>query len=84
MLTACRSDAQQHEVAVMSRSKTSVPPISTGSPWVRELYDNSAPVRREAIDRGYPEAEINEAIDQALHEIRTAESGSLNELGDDR
>jgi bifunctional DNA-binding transcriptional regulator/antitoxin component of YhaV-PrlF toxin-antitoxin module len=37
-----------------------------GSPWFRELYDLFAPVRQEAIDKGYTEEEINAWIDEAV------------------
>jgi bifunctional DNA-binding transcriptional regulator/antitoxin component of YhaV-PrlF toxin-antitoxin module len=38
--------------------------------WFRELYDLFAPVRQEAIDRGYTEDEINGWIDEAVAEVR--------------
>ena len=38
--------------------------------WFRELYDLFAPVRQEAIDRGYTEDEINSWIDEAVAEVR--------------
>lgn len=38
----------------------------TGSPWFRELYELFAPVRQEAIDKGYTEEEINTWIDEAV------------------
>ena len=41
-----------------------------GSPWLRELYEYFAPVRQEAIDRGYTEQLINDAIDEAIREVR--------------
>ena len=41
-----------------------------GSPWVRELYEYFAPVRQEAIDKGYTEEEINAAIDEAVKASR--------------
>ncbi len=41
-----------------------------GSPWLRELYEYFAPVRAEAIEKGYTEEEINADIDQALAEVR--------------
>lgn len=43
---------------------------SQGSPWLRELYEYFAPVRQEAIERGYTEEEINEAIDEAIRAVR--------------
>ena len=41
-----------------------------GSPWLKELYDYFAPVRREAEAKGYSEEEINTAIDQAVAAVR--------------
>lgn len=41
-----------------------------GSPWLRELYEYFAPVRQEAIDKGYTEEEINTWIDEAIAEVR--------------
>lgn len=45
-----------------------VAPKSGGSPWAKELYEQFAPVRKSM--RGRSEAEINEAIDDALKETR--------------
>jgi hypothetical protein len=45
---------------------------ATGSPWFRELYDLFAPVRQEAIDKGYGEEEINAWIDEAIQASRAA------------
>jgi bifunctional DNA-binding transcriptional regulator/antitoxin component of YhaV-PrlF toxin-antitoxin module len=45
-------------------------PDSAGSPWLAELYERFAPVRREAIDKEYTEEEINDAIDQAVAAVR--------------
>jgi AbrB family looped-hinge helix DNA binding protein len=45
--------------------------------WLRELYDYFAPVRAEAIERGYTEVEINEWIDEALREVRAARTAKL-------
>ncbi len=45
-----------------------VTPASGGSPWARELYEQFAPTRKRL--RGRPEAQINEAIDEALKETR--------------
>jgi AbrB family looped-hinge helix DNA binding protein len=39
-----------------------------GSPWAKELYELFAPVR-ESLE-GHSEEEINEAIDEALREVR--------------
>jgi len=41
-----------------------------GSWWLRELYDYFAPVRQEAIDKGYTEQQINDVIDEAVAEVR--------------
>lgn len=41
-----------------------------GSPWLRELYEYFAPVRQEAVERGYTEEEINAAIDEAVAAAR--------------
>ncbi|MGH2534244.1 MAG: AbrB/MazE/SpoVT family DNA-binding domain-containing protein [Thermomicrobiales bacterium] len=38
--------------------------------WLRELYEYFAPVRAEAIEKGYTEEEINEWIDEAVREVR--------------
>ncbi|MGI8690719.1 MAG: AbrB/MazE/SpoVT family DNA-binding domain-containing protein [Thermomicrobiales bacterium] len=42
----------------------------TGSPWLKALYDYFAPVREEAIAKGYTEEEINAAIDEAVRASR--------------
>lgn len=41
-----------------------------GCPWLKELYDYFAPARREALERGYTEEEINLAIDEAVTAVR--------------
>lgn len=41
-----------------------------GSPWVKELYDYFAPVRKEIKEKGYTETEVNEAIDAAVKAVR--------------
>ena len=46
-----------------------VQPKVKGSPWARELYALYAPVREAAKD--VPEEEINQAIDDALKEVRS-------------
>ncbi len=51
-------------------TKLRTAPDAAGSPWLAELYERFAPVRREAIDEGYTEGEINEAIDQAVAGVR--------------
>ncbi len=43
---------------------------TTGSLWLKELYDYFAPVRQEAITKGYTEAQINDTIDQAVAAVR--------------
>jgi hypothetical protein len=43
---------------------------SEGSPWFKELYKRFAPIRQEAIDKGYTEEEINSWIDEALRASR--------------
>ena len=40
-----------------------------GSAWAKELYEMFAPVREGLEDRS--EGEINEAIDEAVHEVRS-------------
>lgn len=48
--------------------RTSLDPA--GSPWLAELYQRFAPVRQEAIDAGYSEQDINDAIDEAIMVVR--------------
>jgi AbrB family looped-hinge helix DNA binding protein len=55
--------------------KLAVREAGQGSPWLKELYDYFAPVREEAIERGYSEEEINAAIDEALAEVRRRTPG---------
>jgi bifunctional DNA-binding transcriptional regulator/antitoxin component of YhaV-PrlF toxin-antitoxin module len=43
---------------------------TTGSPWLRELYEYFAPVRQEILDKGYTEEEVNADIDAAIREVR--------------
>lgn len=43
-----------------------------GSPWLRELYEYFAPVRQEALEKGYTEDEINADIDAAIAASRAA------------
>jgi bifunctional DNA-binding transcriptional regulator/antitoxin component of YhaV-PrlF toxin-antitoxin module len=38
--------------------------------WLRKLYEYFAPARAEAIEKGYTEEEINEAIDAAVAAVR--------------
>lgn len=41
-----------------------------GSPWLKDLYNYFAPVRQEAVKRGYSEKQINEWVDKAVTEVR--------------
>ncbi|MEO8456423.1 MAG: hypothetical protein ABI559_01300 [Chloroflexota bacterium] len=43
-------------------------PQKEGSPWMKQLYELFAPVREQLA--GYSEQEINDAIDEALKEVR--------------
>jgi hypothetical protein len=43
-----------------------------GSPWLGGLYDDSAPVRHEIIDRKIFEAEVNADIDAAIAAVRAS------------
>lgn len=43
---------------------------SAGSPWLKELHDYFAPVRAEAVEKGYTEAEIDAALDGAVAAVR--------------
>lgn len=45
-----------------------------GSAWVRRLYEHFAPVREEAIARGYTSDQINTWIDEAIAESRSESS----------
>lgn len=47
-----------------------VPGTAQGSPWLMKLYEEFAPARQEAIDRGYTEHEMNDAIDAAVSAVR--------------
>ena len=47
-----------------------------GSPWLRELYELFAPVRQEAIEKGYTEEQINAWIDEAVAEVRAKRRAS--------
>ena len=46
-----------------------VAPKTQGSPWAKELYGLFAPVRKSLEGRG--EEEINEAIGEAVREVRS-------------
>ncbi|MEZ4505269.1 MAG: hypothetical protein R2848_05200 [Thermomicrobiales bacterium] len=66
-------DASLMEVTLTERGDLTLHPVETrprGSEWLRELYEAFAPVRQEAIDKGYTEEEINEWIDEAVREVR--------------
>lgn len=58
----------------LEQGELRITPVRTtagpGSPWLKELYDYYAPVRQEAIEKGYTEEEINQAIDEAVAEVR--------------
>jgi bifunctional DNA-binding transcriptional regulator/antitoxin component of YhaV-PrlF toxin-antitoxin module len=43
---------------------------SADSRWLKDLYEEFAPVRQEAIDRGYTEGEIDDVIDDAIAAVR--------------
>jgi hypothetical protein len=47
-------------------------PETAGSPWLAELYRRFAPVREDAIEAGYREEEINDAIEEAVAAVRSA------------
>lgn len=50
-----------------------VPDVAS-SPWLAELYRRFAPVRQEAVEEGYTEEEINEAIDRAIKAVRAKDA----------
>lgn len=57
--------------AVLSYAHDAVSqPRSSGSPWLKDLYDYFGPVRKEAERKGYSEDEINAAIDRAVAAVR--------------
>ena len=43
--------------------------------WFERLYEHFAPMRQEAIERGYTEDEINGWIDEAVAEVRAKRRG---------
>lgn len=43
---------------------------AAGSTWLKDLYEEFAPSRKEAVDRGYSEDEINSAVDEAVAAVR--------------
>ena len=61
-VTIERDELRLKPVAVHERTQ--------GSPWLRELYADFAPIRQEAAERGYTEEEINGWIDEALAAVR--------------
>ena len=48
----------------------SVTERAAGSPWLKDLYEYFAPVREEGEEKGYPEKEIDAAIDEAVKAVR--------------
>ncbi|TXH13759.1 MAG: hypothetical protein E6R00_09845 [Gammaproteobacteria bacterium] len=75
-------DASLVEVTLTESGDLAVHPVETkpkGSAWLRELYEAFAPVRQEAVDKGYTEEEINEWIDEAIREVRTERRSSHGE-----
>lgn len=57
----------------LSKGKLEIEPVkvapkSGGSPWVKELYEQFAPVRDSLSPHG--EEEVNEGIDDAVKEAR--------------
>ncbi len=61
------------EVTLTESGNLTLHPVETkpkGSAWLRDLYELFAPVRQEAIDKGYTEEEVNEWIDEAIREVR--------------
>lgn len=59
----------------LSEGELRVRPVSVmdragGSPWLKELFDLFAPVRREAEAMSYTEEEIDLAIDEAVKAVR--------------
>lgn len=41
-----------------------------GTPWMRELYEAFAPVRKEAKEKGLSEEKINTVINRAVKAVR--------------
>ncbi len=58
----------------MHIKKLQTVPDAAGSPWLAELYRRFAPVRQEAVEEGYTEEEINEAIDRAIKAVRAKDA----------
>jgi AbrB family looped-hinge helix DNA binding protein len=60
----------------MVEGKLQVEPVKVtskhkGSPWLKDLYDLYSPVRKSL--ENVPEHEINEAIEEAVREVRAGE-----------
>jgi hypothetical protein len=56
---------------------TSHPPAKEtahGLPWLRDLYEYFAPVRKEILERGVSEAEINADVDAAIAAVQAKRS----------
>jgi hypothetical protein len=45
--------------------------MTSGTPWLAELYDHFAPVREEIPERGIAEQEVDTDIDAAVTAART-------------
>jgi AbrB family looped-hinge helix DNA binding protein len=57
----------------LDRDELRIKPVRVteqGSPWFRELYELFAPVRQEAIEKGYTDEQINAWIDEAVEAVR--------------
>jgi AbrB family looped-hinge helix DNA binding protein len=50
-----------------------------GAEALREIYEMFAPVRQEAIDKGYTDEEINQWIDEAVAEVRSKHISKPND-----
>lgn len=48
---------------------------SSNADWYERLYEQFAPVRAEAVERGYTEDEINGWIDEAIAAVRAKRRG---------
>jgi bifunctional DNA-binding transcriptional regulator/antitoxin component of YhaV-PrlF toxin-antitoxin module len=48
-----------------------------GSPWLRDLYEQSAPVREEILERSLSEVEVNADIDAKIAEVRAEQRGAM-------
>jgi AbrB family looped-hinge helix DNA binding protein len=66
-------DADSLLQVTLDRDELRIKPVRVteqGSPWFRELYDLFAPVRQEAIEKGYTDEQINAWIDEAVEAVR--------------